>query len=263
MTSPSLSPWPIIILTLPGDDARRQPLLDRLDAEGLPYELFFGVDGRRGLPEQYRDQVSDEPHWVIDRSLTDGEYACALSHQAVYRHIVENDLPGAVILEDDALLTDHFRHFMANQIYRKAEFIMLDHGKARVMNRPPKKLMPGVVGMQLALPALYATGYSLSSRAARFMRKNAFPIRLPADWWPCDITRIGALAAMPRIVNHLPDGNPLSHLDEARQITEQARPLTEHSRRKRRRVRYRYRNYWRRAWRKRCSHMLDYGPEGP
>ena len=43
--------WPIFVLSLEGDEARRAPLLDTLAKMGLDAEVLIGVDGRGGLPD--------------------------------------------------------------------------------------------------------------------------------------------------------------------------------------------------------------------
>ena len=51
------TPWPIIVLSLDGEDARRAPLLERLAALGLPFEVFIGIDGRKGLPPRWEAEI--------------------------------------------------------------------------------------------------------------------------------------------------------------------------------------------------------------
>jgi len=57
---------------------------------GLQYELFFGVDGRRGLPAEHEPLVDRSARINAgSRPMSDPEYACALSHLMIYRRIVE------------------------------------------------------------------------------------------------------------------------------------------------------------------------------
>ena len=66
--------WPIVVLTLPGDEERRAPLVKELERLGLAYELFTGVDGRRGLDEQWESEIDRAAaRRYIGYDMTDGE----------------------------------------------------------------------------------------------------------------------------------------------------------------------------------------------
>jgi glycosyl transferase family 25 len=95
--------WPIFVISLPGCEARRQPLLDALAGLGRPAEVILGVDGRNGLAAEHEPFI-DRPgaERSLGRPMRNAEFACALSHQLVYRLIEERGLAGAVVLEDDA-----------------------------------------------------------------------------------------------------------------------------------------------------------------
>jgi len=55
-----------------------------------------------------REVLAAHPDLPRNPALTPGELGCALSHLAAYRHMVENGIPRAVILEDDAALPPRF-----------------------------------------------------------------------------------------------------------------------------------------------------------
>lgn len=217
--------YPILILTLEGDEARRAPLLAQLDALGLPYELFLGVNGRAGLsPED--EALVDRPGTLrrIWRQLSDGEYACALSHQAMYRTVLDRGLPGAVILEDDAVLQPGFADFMARGLYRAHEMVLLDHlGGTRWPGRAAE-ILPGVAAHRVATQPWLTTGYTLSRAAAATLRRRGLPIRGTADW-PCNIARLDCVALLPRLVRPPEDPALNSHLAAGRTRALQRPPL--------------------------------------
>lgn len=176
--------WPIFVLTLPGDEERRAPLLRRLDGFGLDYELFMGVDGRAGLPDDYRGMV--DPDAARDRlgySMTDGEFACALSHRAIYARLCDDNLPGAIILEDDAQLADGFADFIRSDCYQKLPMTLIDYAFGRalpLLRHRPTGGQPWV--LRRAVQGTVTTAYTLRQDAAR---------RLLDATTPSAIRRIG------------------------------------------------------------------------
>jgi len=100
---------PIIILTLKDRVARRTRLLSVLKTQGVPYELWFAVDGRNGLPQKYEHLVDRQQIFKnLHRDLGEAEIACALSHQLIYKEILDRNLKAAIILEDDAIIDETF-----------------------------------------------------------------------------------------------------------------------------------------------------------
>ena len=124
---------PIFILTLVGDDDRRKPLVDFLEANTIPFELWNGVDGRSGLAERYEAMIDrDAARKALGRDMGNGEFACALSHHFIYREIIARDLAHALVLEDDAILGQEFLQFLEHGKKRDVDLLVLDHRRADV-----------------------------------------------------------------------------------------------------------------------------------
>lgn len=70
---------------------------------GIEFERFPAVYGKALTPEERsRDYDARRAFWASrGRPLLDGEIGCALSHVGVYRRMVENGVPIALVLEDD------------------------------------------------------------------------------------------------------------------------------------------------------------------
>jgi glycosyl transferase family 25 len=234
----------LFILTMSDDAARRAPLLAWLDARQIPYQLFFGVDGRAGLAQKWETSI-DRPAAAekLGRTMGDGEFACALSHQEIYRIVLEQGLPGAVILEDDACPTEAFAAFLADKSYSRADMILLDHSNTRVTTGGTLDLGGGIAGRPVALPPFLTTGYTISATAAAGLRAASLPISFTADW-PCDISRFGALATWPRLIGH-----PMASPDQSHISGDRVQP--QHRGR-----RFLRPDYWQRWWRKRRSVRL-------
>ncbi|KAJ55489.1 hypothetical protein ACMU_12410 [Actibacterium mucosum KCTC 23349] len=210
--SPRTEPWPIFVVTLEGDEERRAPLLAALEKAGLSYRLLFGVDGRNGLPQKWLSKIDrTQARKNMNRDMTDGEFACALSHQLIYEAVINEGLPGAVVLEDDAVWLPVFDQFMQARAYEAADLLLMDHQSGWFRNEPAQQIMDSVDGYEPFIPPLLTTGYTVSAHGARYMFENSFPLSATADW-PCDVLQIKTLAAYPRIIgNNNQTGGP-SHL---------------------------------------------------
>ena len=195
-----MSTYPIFVLNLSDQTSRLAQISEQLERFGLGFERVEAIDGRQGLPDEYLpdiDRVGAETY--MKRRLSDGEFACALSHRSMYQLIVDRDLPGAVILEDDAGLSDRFGEFMDSRLYLKAPMILFNYSRVSVTRAHWPKI--GGVGRlaRIMVNPDHATGYSLSHAVAKKLLKRTQPIRSVADW-PCPLFHVRAYAVTPRLV---------------------------------------------------------------
>lgn len=96
----------IFIINLKRSSERRKHIEKQLKRLGLDYEFIDAVDGRVLSDEALRE-VSDldnymkHPTW---QNRGKGLIGCALSHQAVYKAMVKQNIPRALVLEDDIFI---------------------------------------------------------------------------------------------------------------------------------------------------------------
>ena len=81
----------------------------RLAAAGIEAERLSAVDGSALSPAARRAAVA-RLHAVLARGwlYTPGQIGCALSHHAIYRRMIDENLPAALVFEDDVLLSPQF-----------------------------------------------------------------------------------------------------------------------------------------------------------
>lgn len=206
---------PIFVLTLEGDEARRAPLLAKLADLGLNHELWYGIDGRAGLAPVHTSEIDREgARLTMRRQMTDGEFACALSHRSIYDEIIRRGIERAIVLEDDAIISPRLVDLAHQPAFGPANLLLLDHSHAWVWRRS-YEILKDVEARTLALNCCLATGYALTLDGARALRQLATPVRSVADW-PGDITRIGAAAVTPQLVDHPNAEHGVSHLRDHR-----------------------------------------------
>lgn len=203
------TPYPIFIISLDDAEQRRQPLLDQLAEQGLEWQVFPAVDARTGVPEEYEPLIDRENSYKrMRREMSNGEYGCALSHRSIYQKIVAEHLPGAVILEDDAILHPHFGDFLRAGDAASADMVIFDYLRASVSRWRDRTATHGVKLHQMYARSTRTTGYALSQKAAQKMLAATTPISHAADW-PCDLYRVGAWVTFPKLIGR-PDDEAVS-----------------------------------------------------
>lgn len=209
---------PIFVLTLHGADARRAPLIRQLNDLGLEHELFFGVDGTNGLSPEHEGLIDRNARvGVRRRPLTDGEYACTLSHLSIHRLIVERGLPEAIILEDDAQLGEDFVALARGRLRPPGDLVLLDFAKGFYRWRGRVPLAGGLTAYRVAVAPVLATGYLMRRAAALHFVRHGFPVRRLADW-PCDISALPSYVVYPRLVWQPPSAKAQSHIGAPRDL---------------------------------------------
>ncbi|MCW7536289.1 glycosyltransferase family 25 protein [Aquabacterium sp. A7-Y] len=83
-----------LVISLAESAERRSLMSERLTKAGLEAEFFDAVNGRT-LRRNSRSL------WAKAAQLSDGELGCYLSHVGVWRKIADENIPFALVLEDD------------------------------------------------------------------------------------------------------------------------------------------------------------------
>lgn len=243
--------WPIFVISLPDAHERRHQISQQCTNLELPFEFIDAIDGRAGLPAEFESEIDREKARLrCRRPLSDAEFACALSHRLVYRHVIDAALPGALILEDDAILSPQFAEFVGGEGFREADFIQMDYWPARVFWRRRQRWSDEITLLPLAENTCLASCYSISARGAAYMLSQTAPLAGLADW-PCDMVPLGPLVTVPRLAHQAPESVAKSSLSSERDdLFEQREPGG------RRWTRFGRRDYWRRWWMKRRTRRL-------
>lgn len=90
------------IINLPQDKDKKRHILKVVKRNGIKPVFISAIYGYDLKDSDISNIYSEErTQGNIGRSLTKGEIGCALSHLSVYKSMVANDVPLALILEDD------------------------------------------------------------------------------------------------------------------------------------------------------------------
>lgn len=96
----------VFVVNRKKDLERRQYIIDHFKENGInDYEFFDAVDGSK-LSDSYVNRCRSLLSTIImkGKKINRGELGCALSHLGIYEKIISNNMPGALVFEDDAVI---------------------------------------------------------------------------------------------------------------------------------------------------------------
>jgi len=186
----------IFVISLEGAVERRRLITEQLSRLGMDFRFFDAVNGRQLTPEQQNAYAGRRRRLLFGRDLTPGEIGCLLSHRGVYLRIAEENIPAALVLEDDAVLSGDLPGVLRALMQRPVEWDVirfLSFGKTLGQSRVIGPLWGKYsLGRPRGMPG-GAYGYLLSLRAAKALARNMRKNWVPADTLQGEIWRTGLL----------------------------------------------------------------------
>ncbi|RTR38253.1 glycosyltransferase family 25 protein [Shewanella canadensis] len=118
-----------------------------------------------------------------DKALNDGEIGCYLSHAECWTKIIEDELDYALVLEDDAILTDELPLYIEKLAAscHEWDYIRLSHGSKVKPVISSVDLGEGLFLQRALKLNSTTTGQFISFRGAEKLLSSAFPISRPVD----------------------------------------------------------------------------------
>jgi glycosyl transferase family 25 len=176
---------PIWVISLERAPERRAAITEALGSRGLAFEFIDAVDGQ-ALTQAQRQAYS---HWralfETGRGLGRGMLGCSLSHLAVYRRMLAEDVPVVAVLEDDVEPLDGLATILdsVDAFPPDWQVITLHSLFASADPRP----VDGRVIADRFQVCTYARmpfgtqGYLINEHGARRVLDVAYPVGLPPD----------------------------------------------------------------------------------
>lgn len=176
---------PVFVINLTADTDRRAVMTERLDKIGIPYSFFEGVNGRTFDMKTAPAYNAARRKIFFGRDLIPAELGCLLSHRGVYEKMDRENIPYAVVLEDDVIFEDNFAETLMALMNTPVQWDVIRFlGSAKIYARGCRKITPLIGPYWLArLPTTPggAHGYLLSLHAARTMIRH-----MQSNWMPID-----------------------------------------------------------------------------
>ena len=212
---------PIFVISLSSSTSRQERCAAMLDKAGLEYSFWDAVDGRLlGADEtaQVYDAKRNRTHFK--RPLSGSEIGCYMSHLTLWAHIAGLEAPGALILEDDALIDPTLPGFLgALEGYDiDALYLKIDG----VRGTPdPDSAQGEIAGHRLHLARKFAprtTGYVLGRGAAKRLAAYQDRFFRPVDmdlkhYWE---HQVPIYTVTPQLVREVETPSDLSTIEASR-----------------------------------------------
>lgn len=110
----SITNVPVFIVSLKNSE-RRNTIAKKL--KGFNYEFTDAVYGKDFLSEIEILNNNVQTRARYKRAITPGEYGCSMSHRAIYKRMIKENIDWAIILEDDVDFTFNFQMQIRENIH--------------------------------------------------------------------------------------------------------------------------------------------------
>lgn len=172
---------PVFVVSLKSAADRRAALKSQLDSLGVQFEWFDAIRGDE-LSQQYRQQVNPAGN------MSPGQLGCYLSHIHIYEKIIAQDMPVALILEDDAVLQPSVKNLIkAGCLNLDFDYCFLgsdDRGDANYVyydSAKPNPLSTQHVAFPLSSGPYCTHAYFITLEGAKKRLSCAYPARSAID----------------------------------------------------------------------------------
>ena len=171
----------IFLINLDKNPERLAASKAQLDALGVEFERVRAVYGRDLTDIEKRHAVNRFRWWCAKGyRVRDGEIGCAMSHNNIYRKMIEEKIEVACVLEDDVQFDNRFLEVCLDVgkfvDLRKSQVVLLTNFTRERRNPRKTEIIP--------IKNDHCTaGYVLTLPAARSILRVNDPIQIPADGW--------------------------------------------------------------------------------
>lgn len=155
---------PVFYVNLASRPDRRAFMEDQFARLGIEAERFEAVRSDE-VPD---DIVRERPGSPRVRPLAPGDLACGLSHQGIWRLMVDRGLPAALILEDDALMSPALLDFLDPDLLHHygCDLLKLETRRDNVLLGPPRGKVGSATLQELQSSHRGGAAYIISRDAA-------------------------------------------------------------------------------------------------
>lgn len=170
------------LINLDKNPERLAAMTSQLEKLGVVFERVRAVYGKDLSDEEKRRAVNRFRWWCAKGyRIRDGEIGCAISHNNIYRKMIDGNIPVACVFEDDVQFDERFNEVLASVSrfidLEKPQVVLLTNF-TRVRRNPETPEIVPIANDHCT------AGYVLTLPAARAILRVNSPIQVPSDGWP-------------------------------------------------------------------------------
>ena len=200
---------PVYVISLQRDLKKRAHITQQLDSLGISFEIVNAVDGKELDLSKIAERLKDDRLKYRGYELTPGEMGCYLSHCNLWEKIIAEEIPYALILEDDAILADDVGEII-NALPNADwcwDVVRLSATRKRKINCILQSIGKNRFLVRYRTPAEDTVAYVITLSGAKILRRHCQIMSRAIDvlyeqWWK---TGIQFLAVNPPPVDFLRD----------------------------------------------------------
>lgn len=172
------------VINMAKDIAKRKVIECQLQKHPeLDYEICKAVEGRKLTHEEQHQFISPMFKQRYGKSASLPAAGCALSHINVYKSILESDIDYALILEDDAILSDDLKlDCVKPLLFTDNPVAILLTSDFWYINSPVLNIDKRHTVFK-AYDGYMTSGYLINKAAARLLLDKIYPVQYTADAW--------------------------------------------------------------------------------
>ncbi|MDF9827085.1 glycosyl transferase family 25 [Ereboglobus sp. PH5-5] len=170
----------IFVVNLPHRTDKRAEILAQGEKYNLPLEIFDAVNGNAIPDEEIKKIVYDYPACY----MTKGVIGCSLSHLKIYKKMCDENIDLALVLEDDALLTDDLPLILGElEKIDKNEVPKIYFVSSQYYKQSSGQKIAGGYAIRDYIDGGNSHAYVVNRKAAESLHANLWPIKWEADKW--------------------------------------------------------------------------------
>jgi glycosyl transferase family 25 len=176
---------PVFVITLNRETERRQNIAARLSSLGLNFEFFSATCCTQLTPENQNFYKSRLRRLQRGKELSPSEIACLYSHKRLIEYLVAQNIPQAIIMEDDCVVCDDFARIVHSLAQRRAVWHLVrffgDDKHLRRRHRRIGRLTGDYWLARISTSPGGAHCYLLDQHAARQLSHALASVTVPVD----------------------------------------------------------------------------------
>ncbi|WP_252178062.1 glycosyltransferase family 25 protein [Endozoicomonas sp. 4G] len=179
----TLIDFPVFVICMEREVDRRIEVAEHLTLKGVNFEFSNAVDGHELSNDQKNLYSESQSIKHGGRPLALGEIGCYLSHTSIWQKIVDEQIPCALILESDVVLTQESIECLKN-IKKSSvswDLMMMFYRECLPSIWHKTQLTKKSKIVKFTNKSSCTTAYLVTEQGAKKLLKHAYPLYMPVD----------------------------------------------------------------------------------